>query len=221
MYILTLVLFIAAAHADFAPIQEPIDVGQYEVVTSSRSARLNCGHIKLPLGCKIADDCSAKTCEIGFAGLNFKFSIKINKCESPLTVGVSVGVPNLGINFGHDFPTDQLVPIPNLIPSLGPLQFGAVFVMVKMHNSGSNLNLQVELQAGIAINNKPMFPIKFDLFNGNLPISTSDCNEGGGGLPPPPPGGACSDSNDFCKFMGSQCSNPEVASKCMLTCKQC
>ncbi|XP_032238162.1 uncharacterized protein LOC116618514 [Nematostella vectensis] len=178
MYFLALFLRIAAAQANVAPIQEPIDGGLYEVVTSSRSARLNCGHIQLPFGCRISDDCSAKTCKIGLMGLTFVFSVKINKCASPLTVRVSVGVPNLGINFGHDFPTDQLVPIPNLIPSLGPLQFGAVFVMVKMHNSGSNLNLQVQLQAGIVINNAPLFPIKFDLFKGHLHNKTNECNGG-------------------------------------------
>ena len=121
------------------PGQKVVDVGVYYTPVTRSGV---CKNVRLPLGCSLSADCSIVNCKCPFGGQNFEVELRINKCESPVTLTASAKVPVLNINFGHTFPTSQRLPIPGIGQNLGPIQ-GGVFINVKMNSGPTNVQLVV------------------------------------------------------------------------------
>lgn len=129
-------------------------------------------------GCSLSDDCSTITCNMDFVKEPITFKLKINKCDSPVSVTASMDVPDLDITWSNTYTSDDIVEVPGFTASLPEISFSAgVYVQVEFTNNDDtdNLNLKVNLLAGAKVFGHDTYPVKVTVLDGDLPISTDDC----------------------------------------------
>ncbi|XP_044170479.1 uncharacterized protein LOC122954493 [Acropora millepora] len=125
-------------------------------------------------GCSISDDCSTITCNMKFADHQITLKLKVNKCETPISVTASMTVPDLGISWSHTYTSDDIVEVPGYTFSLRFLSAG-VYVQVGLTDKGSTVNMKVKLLGGVQAGEESSYPLKVTVIDGDLPISTDDC----------------------------------------------
>ncbi|EDO37501.1 predicted protein [Nematostella vectensis] len=132
----------------------------------------SCGQLSnLGSGCSVNSDCTKITCAVDGIVKTHKttVTIKINKCDEPVTYDVSVKTDDLGIDWTHNFPADAVVEVPGF--SLGSMI--GVYIKVQILDTGSNLHLKIQVLVGSKATSLYFF--KATLIDSNLPTSTWEC----------------------------------------------
>jgi hypothetical protein len=112
----------------------------------------NCPDLAQALGdgCSINDDCTKMTCtENNLGDKKLSLTIKINKCEDPPSIGITVEA--LGFSWTHTFQSDQRIAVPGLsITPFGKVLSAGVYLKVELKDNGSNLKLKVRIESSHA-----------------------------------------------------------------------
>ncbi|XP_015755791.1 PREDICTED: uncharacterized protein LOC107335301 [Acropora digitifera] len=127
-------------------------------------------------GCSISDDCSTITCNMNFAANHqITFKLKVNKCESPISVTASMTVPDLEISWSHTYTSDDIVAVPGYSFNYHDLISAGVFVQAGLTDQGSSINMKVKLLGGVQAGEESSYPLEVTVIDADLPISTDDC----------------------------------------------
>ena len=94
-------------------------------------------------GCTVSDDCSKVTCKLKFADNDITLKIQINKCEDPVTITATMTVPDLDIEWSHEYSSGDIVAVPGFTVSLPGFFSAGVYVQVDMTDNGDQLTLKV------------------------------------------------------------------------------
>ncbi|XP_031573948.1 uncharacterized protein LOC116307781 [Actinia tenebrosa] len=127
-------------------------------------------------GCYVsAFDCSEIKCEDQSLGnKDLTLTIKINKCDDPPTVDITVEA--LGVSWTQNFKSDQRIAVPGLSFSApGNLGSAGIYVKVQLQDTGSNLKLKIILLSGVQLLESFETLTSLTLAESDLPISTWEC----------------------------------------------
>ncbi|KAL9965750.1 hypothetical protein ACROYT_G029592 [Oculina patagonica] len=135
----------------------------------------SCPDASLGDGCSISEDCSKITCKMDFVDKPITLTLKVNKCDDPVSVTASMDVPDLYITWSHTYTSDDIVAVPGFTASLHGLVSAGVYVQVGFTPNGDELHLKVKLLAGGDILGEGGYPVKATVMEGDLPINTNAC----------------------------------------------
>ena len=137
-------------------IGQPLDITHFlskpveklsTVCPTAAEYNSNCPDFSQALGdgCTVSDDCSKVTCKLKFALKNITLKIQINKCEDPVTITATMSVPDLDIEWSHDYSSGDIVAVPGFSVSLPGrvLSAGVYIIEVEMTDNGDQLTLKV------------------------------------------------------------------------------
>ncbi|KAM7432359.1 hypothetical protein ABFA07_017191 [Porites harrisoni] len=164
-------IFCQAFSSTAAEFEEPEDRQDIEPNSISEVGGCSGSSPTVGDGCTLSDDCSTITCKMDFVKKPITFKLKINKCDDPVTVTASMDVPDLDITWSHTYSSNDKIAVPGFSVSLPPIFSAGVYVQIDFTNNGDTLHLKVNLLAGA----EDVYPIKFTVVEGDLPISTDDC----------------------------------------------
>ncbi|XP_068732610.1 uncharacterized protein [Montipora capricornis] len=117
----------------------------------------NCKDVVVPANCRITEDCVKITCEDNVFGKDMVVTSKLNRCDDPVTVTITVQDKNGNTDWTHVFTSGGDVAIPGMTFSGSGL-----FIKVELDPENDQLALKVSLFA-------------IELFSVKLPISTEHC----------------------------------------------
>lgn len=138
----------------------------------------NCKSLVLPPICTITPDCLNLECKLTFLGKGVLFKMGIDTCKKRPIMDILVKVVGTHIKLTRKVRSSMMIPIPGFGVKVPVVGDAGVFVDVGLRPKGKKLSLRAMLKAGGEIKvpfvgRRKLFPIKFKLFNINLPVPFS------------------------------------------------
>lgn len=150
-----------------------VEAESYGVVSNG-----NCPGLAKSLGegCSVNDDCTKITCSEEFANQDITLTLEIDKCGDPVTVTARVQVPDLRIDWSHEYSSDDIVAVPGFTAKVPGLPVtGGVYVQIQLKSDSGTLNMKVNLLAGASVFGKTTYPLKTKIADSDLPVGTDEC----------------------------------------------
>jgi len=98
-----------------------------------------------------------------------------SRCDEPVTVSINVKVEGEDIDWTYVFTSGDELAVPGLSIHVKDVAKAGLFIKVTIEPEDSKLTLKVTLEGGTKVGSVSFFPVKLELLEQKLPISTDYC----------------------------------------------
>lgn len=147
----------------------------FEIISNSLAGNDKCQDTDLPGDCTITSDCLKITCNAHFGGKTITLTVKVNRCDEPVTVTINVKVKGDDVDWTHVFTSGDELAVPGLGIDVKGVAKAGLFIRVKLEPDDNILTVKVILEGGTKVGSVTFFPLKMTMVTQKLPISTAYC----------------------------------------------